>query len=119
MKCINMVILAGYVVTDPIISAEDSFIVKFRIVTNKHHFSKKKGEYVVTSEYHTIKCFKGNATFALENLKKKSEVFLQGEIHYHHYTTADGKRGTNSEITVTSLSQLDKDITVPKSTNDV
>jgi len=108
MKCINMIFLTGHIATDPQSISESPLGVKFRLATNEKHFSKKKGEYVTTSEFHTIKCWKQNAQFTLDRLKKGSCVFIRGKLHHHNYVTTEGRRGTNSEIIATQVIQLDK-----------
>lgn len=108
MKCINMTVLVGHIATDPQKIADEPLGAKFRLATNEKHFSRKQQEYVTTSEFHTIKCWKQNAEYTLKTLQKGSSVFIRGKLHHHHYTTTDGRRGVNSEIIASQVIGLDK-----------
>ena len=116
MKCINMIFLMGHIATEPQTISDEPLGIKFRLATNERHYSKKKNDYIISSEFHTIKCWKQNAQFTLDKLKKGSCIFIRGKLHHHNYTTSDGRRGINSEIIASQVIQLDK---VPSSEKEI
>ena len=108
MKCVNQVILTGHIATDPQQISGTSAGAKFRLATNEKHYSKMRQQYVVTSEFHTIKCWKQNADFVLGGCGKGSYVMVIGKLHHHNYETANGNRGVNSEVIATDVIRLTK-----------
>lgn len=87
MNSINDVTILGICCSNPIEikvkSEEENYTVKMKVVTNKKYFSNKYNDYITTSEKHSIKLWKANAKFALENIKIGDIIAVTGELHYH------------------------------------
>lgn len=108
MNCVNEVELIGHVGTDIETISNDPLGVRFKLATNERYFSKTKSALITTTEWHVIKCWKSNAKFTLDKVKKSDYVRIKGKIHYHEYTTEDNKKGRNAEIIVSSIIKLPK-----------
>lgn len=115
MRNINEVTLVGYVVSDPIMMNGTTPGVKFRMATNETYYNKKKDEKIATSEFHTIKCWKRNANFAIDNLKKGSFILVKGKIHYYKYNIDEVRTGIACEIIALRLINLDRNRSDAKS----
>lgn len=98
MNHMNEVLLLGRLVTDPQKIDENPIGIRFRLLTVKSHYSKKKNAMITRKERHNVKTWNQNAEFSLKEVKKGDHVLIKGELHYHIYKTDEGGSGSNAEI---------------------
>jgi len=105
---INKVILVGYAADKPDMRYFDngSKVATFRMGTTERGYTGENGIKVLDrSEWHTIVTWKGLADIAEKYIKKGTQIYIEGKIHYRYYDTQNGKRYA-TEIHAFSLTLL-------------
>ena len=118
-SCENKTILVGYVSSKIEKIDSDPIGVKFKVTTNETFFSKKHQKYTKASEVHFCKTWKQNALFSLKNLSIGDYVYILGKIHYHIIEIEDGPPIRNSEIIVSKIIKLNRELMNNKIENKV
>ena len=79
---INKVILVGNVGKEPQIryTPGGDAIANFTVATTERYKSKKTGEMIVNTEWHSITCFGFAAKFVGDYVKKGAQVYIEGKI---------------------------------------
>ena len=108
MNCLNQITLVGHLKNKPQQIPGDNSGTRFQIVTKEAYFSKRFNERKVNIELHNVKTWKQNAKYALEALTDGDYVLVQGKMHYHQYTTEEGKRGVNPEVIAYRITKLNR-----------
>lgn len=103
---INKVILIGNVGADPEIRAFESGnnVARFRLATTERY--KKDGEVRTLSEWHTVEAWGQTAAIIDQYVRKGDRLFVEGNIHYHEYTTQAGEKRYQTIIRAQSVKML-------------
>jgi single-strand DNA-binding protein len=107
---INKVILIGRLGKDPVIKhfPNDNAIAEFPLATTES-YKDKEGNWKELTDWHNIKLpNKYMAERAEKNLKKGSQIFLEGKIRNRSYDDKDGNKRYITEIVVETFRMLDR-----------
>lgn len=107
---INKVILIGRLGKDPVVKhfQNDGAVAEFPLATTEA-FKDKEGNWKELTEWHNIKMNnKFMAERAEKNLKKGSQIFLEGKIRSRSYDDKDGNKRYITEIVVETFRMLDR-----------
>ena len=107
---INKVILIGRLGKDPVVKhfQNDSAIAEFPLATTEA-YKDKEGNWKEVTDWHNIKMpNKYMAERAEKNLKKGSQIFLEGKIRNRSYDDKDGNKRYVTEIIVETFRMLDR-----------
>jgi single-strand DNA-binding protein len=107
---VNKVFLIGRLGKDPVIKhfQNDSAIAEFSLATNES-YKDKEGNWKDLTEWHNIKLpNKFMAERAEKQLKKGSQVFIEGKIRSREYDDKDGIKRKIVEIVAETFRSLDK-----------
>jgi single-strand DNA-binding protein len=105
---INKVILIGRLGKDPVVKhfQNDGAIAEFPLATTEA-YKDKEGNWKEVTDWHNIKMpNKYMAERAEKNLKKGSQIFLEGKIRNRSYDDKDGNKRYTTDIKVDVLKML-------------
>ena len=88
---VNKVILIGNLGRDPEIRYLEGNIAvaRFSVATNES-YKDKKGDWQTQTEWHDIVCWRNLAERAEKQLKKGSQVYLEGKLTHRKYQDKEG-----------------------------
>lgn len=92
---INKVILVGYAAGKPEMRYFDdgNNVATFRMGTTEKGYTGQNGIKVPDrTEWHTIVVWRHLAKIAEQYVKKGSQIYIEGKVHYRPFETANGKR---------------------------
>ena len=107
---VNKVFLIGRLGKDPVVKHFDNggAIAEFTLATNES-YKDKDGNWKDITDWHNIKI---NNRFAVEraekNLKKGSQIFVEGKLRTREYDDKDGIKRRVTEIIVDTFRMLDR-----------
>ena len=107
---INKVILIGRLGKDPVVKhfQNDGAIAEFPLATTEA-YKDKEGNWKEVTDWHNIKMpNKYMAERAEKNIKKGSQIFLEGKIRNRSYDDKDGNKRYVTEIIVDTFRMLDR-----------
>ena len=117
---INKVILVGNVGADPEIRTLESGVktARVRLATTERFFNRQTNESSEQTEWHTIILWRGLADVVDKYVRKGSQIYVEGSIHYRDWQGSDGQRHFTTEITASELKLLGRrpDGTAPVAT---
>ena len=105
---INKVILVGNVGADPEIRTLESGVktARVRLATSERIFNRQTNESSEQTEWHTIIMWRGLADIVDKYVRKGSQIYVEGSIHYRDWQGSDGQRHFTTEITASDLKLL-------------
>ena len=105
---INKVILVGNVGADPEIRTLESGVktARVRLATSERIFNRQTNESSEQTEWHTIIMWRGLADIVDKYVRKGSQIYVEGSIHYRDWQGSDGQRHFATEITASDLKLL-------------
>ena len=105
---INKVILVGNVGADPEIRTLDSGVktARVRLATTERFFNRQTNEASEQTEWHTVILWRGLADVVDKYVRKGSQIYVEGSIHYREWQGADNQRHFVTEITASELKLL-------------
>lgn len=107
---INKVILIGRLGKDPVVKhfQNDNAIAEFSLATTEN-YKDKEGKWQEITDWHNIKIpNKFMAERAEKNLRKGSQVFIEGKLRTRSYDDKDGNKRYVTEVVVEQFRMLDK-----------
>jgi single-strand DNA-binding protein len=107
---INKVILIGRLGKDPVVKhfQNDNAIAEFSLATTEN-YKDKEGKWQEITDWHNIKIpNKFMAERAEKNLRKGSQVFIEGKLRTRSYDDKDGNKRYITEVVVEQFRMLDK-----------
>lgn len=106
---INKVILIGNLGRDPEVRYLEGnvAVARFSVATNEN-YRDKKGDWQTTTEWHEIVCWRQLAERAEKQLKKGSQIFLEGKLTHRKYQDKDGVDKYITEVLANTIRILDK-----------
>jgi len=107
---INKVILIGRLGKDPVIKhfANDGAVAEFSLATSEN-YKDKEGNWKEITDWHNIKINnKFMAERAEKNLKKGSQVYIEGKLRTRSYDDKDGNKRYVTEVIVEQFRMLDR-----------
>lgn len=104
---VNMIVLVGHLGDDPETKYTQSgmAITTCRLATTEVR-KDGNGNQVEQTEWHRCKFFGKVAEIAGEYLRKGSQVYVQGKVHYDKYTGQDGQDRYYTDIIVNEMQML-------------
>ena len=89
----NKVNLIGRLGAQPEVVTFDSgkTLARFNLATNEN-YKDKKGEWVESTQWHTINTWGKTAERAKQHLTKGQEIILEGKLVHQTYETAAGEK---------------------------
>ena len=106
MAGVNKVILIGNLGKDPeIITFETAKKATFPLATTEY-FKNKAGEKVEQTEWHNIVCWRGLADIAEKNIKKGTQIFIEGKLRTRSWEDKDGNKRYITEVVADNFSVL-------------
>lgn len=105
---INKVILVGNIGADPEIRTLESGVktARVRLATTERFFNRQTNESTEQTEWHTVIFWRGLADVVDKYVRKGSQIYVEGSIHYRDWQGADGQRHFTTEITASDLKLL-------------
>lgn len=94
---VNKVIIIGNAGKDPEVSFAGQVKIVNLSVATAERFKDRNGEKQERTEWHSVSFFGKAADFVEEYVKKGSQVFIEGKLHYsrkddRYYTTINAER---------------------------
>lgn len=107
---INKIILLGNVGADPEIRTLDSGVktARIRLATTENIYDKKAEKWESRTEWHTLTLWRNFAETADKYIRKGSQIYAEGVLHYRTYKDKNGVEKTAAEITATELKVLQR-----------
>lgn len=111
---VNKVILIGNLGRDPEVRYLEGnvAVAKFSVATNES-YKDKKGDWQTVTEWHDVVAWRGLAERAEKQLKKGSQVFVEGKLTHRKYQDKDGNDRYVTEVVANSFRILDRRSTGP------
>lgn len=105
---INKVILVGNVGADPEVRSLESGVktARVRLATTERFFNRQNNETTEQTEWHTVIFWRGLADVVDKYVRKGSQIYVEGSIHYRDWQGSDGQRHFTTEITAAELKLL-------------
>jgi single-strand DNA-binding protein len=105
---INKVILVGNVGADPEVRSLESGVktARVRLATTERFFNRQTNESSEQTEWHAIIFWRGLAEVVDKYVRKGSQIYVEGSIHYRDWQGNDGQRHFVTEITASELKLL-------------
>ena len=105
---INKVILVGNVGADPEVRSLESGVktARLRLATTERIFNRQTNETTEQTEWHTVIFWRGLADVVDKYVRKGSQIYIDGSIHYRDWQGSDGQRHFTTEITASDLKLL-------------
>lgn len=96
---LNKVELNGFVGNDPefISMKNNNKITRIALATSEN-FKNKAGEWVKETTWHNVVLWNKNAELAHEQIKKGSNLYIQGKLVTRNYTDKNGNKQYITEI---------------------
>lgn len=106
---VNKVILIGNLGRDPEVKYLEGnvAVAKFSLATNES-YKDKKGEWQTQTEWHDVVAWRALAERAEKQLKKGSQVFVEGKLTHRKYQDKDGIDRYVTEVVANSFRILDR-----------
>lgn len=107
---INKVILIGRLGKDPVVKhfQNDNAIAEFSLATTES-YKDKEGKWQEITDWHNIKIpNKFMAERAEKNLRKGSQIYVEGKLRTRSYDDKDGNKRYVTEVVVEQFRMLDK-----------
>ncbi|MEO6130269.1 MAG: single-stranded DNA-binding protein [Saprospiraceae bacterium] len=106
---VNKVILIGNLGRDPEVKYLEGNIAvaKFSVATNES-YKDKKGEWQKETEWHDVVAWRQLAERAEKQLKKGSQVYVEGKLTHRKYQDKDGIERFVTEVVASSFRILDR-----------
>lgn len=106
---INKVILIGNVGTEPEIRSLESGVKVARLrVATTERFTTNQGERREHTEWHTVILWRGQADFAERNIRKGTQIYVDGKIRSRERIDDIGGKRTYYEIHAEEVKTLGK-----------
>lgn len=95
----NKVQLIGHLGQDPDVKEfeKGKRLARFSIATNEH-YKNADGEKVKETQWHNVVAWNKSAEFVQKNLKKGSEIVVDGKLIHRNYNDKDGNKKYVSEV---------------------
>lgn len=105
---INKVILVGNVGADPEIRSLENGVktARIRLATTERYYNRQTNETTENTEWHTVILWRGLADVVDKYVRKGSQLYIEGSIHYRDWQGNDGQRHFVTEITASELKLL-------------
>lgn len=105
---INKVILVGNVGADPEVRSLESGVktARVRLATTERFTNRQTNESTEQTEWHNIIFWRGLADVVDRYVRKGSQIYIEGSIHYRDWQGSDGQRHFTTEITASELKLL-------------
>ena len=105
---INKVILVGNVGADPEVRSLESGVktARVRLATTERIYNRQTNETTEQTEWHTVIFWRGLADVVDKFVRKGSQIYVEGSIHYRDWQGSDGQRHFTTEITASELKLL-------------
>ena len=96
---VNKVILIGNLGKDPEIRhlENGAVVAKFSLATNEN-YKDKSGEWQTQTEWHDIVVWRTMAERAEQQLKKGSQIYLEGKLTHRSWEGQDGNKRYATEV---------------------
>ena len=106
---VNKVILIGNLGRDPEVRYLEGnvAVARFSVATNES-YKDKKGEWQTATEWHDVVVWRSLAERAEKQLKKGSQVFVEGKLTHRKYQDKDGNDRYVTEVVANSFRVLDR-----------
>jgi len=106
---VNKVILIGNLGRDPEVKYLEGnvAVAKFSVATNES-YKDKKGDWQTQTEWHDVVAWRALAERAEKQLKKGSQVFIDGKLTHRKYQDKDGIDRYVTEVVANSFRILDR-----------
>ena len=117
---VNKVILIGNLGRDPEVRYLEGNIAvaRFSVATNES-YKDKKGDWQTQTEWHDIVCWRQLAERAEKQLKKGTQVFLEGKLTHRKYQDKEGNDRYVTEVVANTIRILDRRDSRPGGMEDV
>ena len=106
---VNRVILIGNLGRDPeVCRLENGAVVaKFSVATNEN-YKDKSGEWQSQTEWHDVVVWRNLAERAESQLKKGSQVYLEGKLTHRSWQDKDGNNRRTTEVVASYFRMLSR-----------
>ncbi len=106
---VNKVILIGNLGRDPEVRYLEGnvAVARFSVATNEN-YKDKKGDWQTATEWHDVVVWRALAERAEKQLKKGSQVFIEGKLTHRKYQDKDNNDRYVTEVVANSFRILDR-----------
>lgn len=96
---VNKVILIGNLGKDPEVRRLENgaVVAKFSVATNEN-YKDKMGEWQTQTEWHDVVVWRHLAERAEQNLKKGSQIYVEGKLTHRSWEDKDGIKRYTTEV---------------------
>ena len=93
---------------DPEIRTLESGVkyARVRLATTERIYDRQTNESKEYTEWHTVSLWRGLAEVVDKYVRKGSQIYVEGSIHYRDWQGSDGQRHFTTEITAAELKLL-------------
>ena len=99
----NIVILCGKLGKDPELkTTTNTKICNFSLATNDS-YKGKDGQWVKTTDWHSVVCFGQQAEYLAKNASKGSTIHVVGKLTTRSWDGKDGKKQYKTEVNAKSI----------------
>jgi len=104
---VNKVILIGNLGRDPEVRRLENgaVVAKFSLATNEN-YKDKSGEWQTQTEWHDIVVWRTMAERAEQQLKKGSQIYLEGKLTHRSWEAQDGSKRYTTEVVASYFRNL-------------
>lgn len=106
---INRVILIGNLGRDPEVRTLESgtMVAKFSVATNES-YKDRNGEWQDLTEWHDVVVWRALAERAQQQLKKGSQVYVEGKLTHRTWQDQNGNNRRTTEVLANTFRLLDR-----------
>ena len=106
---INKVILIGNLGNDPDVryTSGGSPVANISLATSESWRDKETGDQQERTEWHRVVCFRRQAEFVSEYLRKGSKVYVEGRLQTRKWQDRDGNDRYTTEVVANDVQGLD------------
>lgn len=106
---VNKVILIGNLGADPEVRRLENgaVVAKIRVATNEN-YKDKEGAWQTITEWHDVVLWRGLAERAESQLKKGSQVYIEGKLTHRTWQDQDGNNRKTTEVVANYFRSLTK-----------
>lgn len=106
---INRVILIGNLGRDPEVRTLESgtMVAKFSVATNES-YKDRNGEWQDLTEWHDVVVWRALAERAQQQLKKGSQVYIEGKLTHRSWQDQNGNNRRTTEVLANTFRLLDR-----------
>lgn len=103
---VNKVILIGFIAKDPEVKEIAGKKVATLSLPTSRRYQNSSGAWEEETQWHTVECWGKTAEIVEKYVKKGSQLFVEGELRYRTWESADGRKNHATGILANRIEML-------------